>query len=234
GRLVERRCPGAARLLTTVWLLKSSFALRGLLEAADRVVRAVDRDDLSAARAALPWLVSRPVDDLDRAHICSATIESLAENLADSYLGPLAAYSLGGLPMALAYRVVNTADAMLGYHGQLEHLGKASAWLDDVANLVPSRLTAALVVVAAPVVGLPASSAARIALRDARLTASPNAGWPMAAAAGALGVWLEKLGTYRLGDGGTPDVRHVVAARRLVLAAAGLATAVFFARDATR
>lgn len=224
GSIVERR-RGLVGLAIHVWLLKSSFALRGLLEAGDRVAHALDEDDLVAAHRALPWLVSRPVSGLDRAHVCSAVIESLAENLADSYVAPLAAYALGGLPAALAYRAVNTADAMLGYRGEFEHLGKAAARLDDLVNLVPARLTAAALVLAAPAVGLSGRRAVHTALRDARRTASPNAGWPMAAAAGSLGVWLEKPGTYRLGDGPAPDVVHIAAARRLVIAAAAIATA---------
>lgn len=234
GRLVERRRRGPARLLAAAWLLKSSFALRGLLEAGDRVARALERDDLNAARRALPWLVSRPVPGLDRAHVCSAAVESLAENLADSYVAPLAAYALGGLPAALAYRAVNTADAMLGYRGELEHLGKAAARLDDLVNLVPARLTAAALVLAAPAVGLSARGALRTALHDARRTASPNAGWPMSAAAGALGAWLEKPGAYRLGHGAAPDFGHIAAARRLVTAAAALATAAYLAWEVAR
>ena len=233
GSIVERR-RGLARLLATAWLLKSSFALRGLLDAGDRVAQALEQDDLPAAHRALPWLVSRPVTGLDRAHVCSAAIESLAENLADSYVAPLAAYAVGGLPAALAYRAVNTADAMLGYRGDLEHLGKPAARLDDLLNLVPARLTAAALALAAPVVGLSGRRAVRTALRDARRTESPNAGWPMAAAAGALGIWLEKPATYRLGDGPAPDVVHIAAARRLVSAAAAIATAAYIAWEVGR
>lgn len=233
GSIVERR-RGLVGLVIHVWLLKSSFALRGLLEAGDRVARALDEDDLVAAHRALPWLVSRPVGELDRPHVCSAVIESLAENLADSYVAPLAAYAVGGLPAALAYRAVNTADAMLGYRGDLEHLGKAAARLDDLVNLVPARLTAAALALAAPAVGLSGRRAVHTALRDARRTTSPNAGWPMAAAAGSLGVWLEKPGTYRLGDGPAPDVVHIAAARRLVTAAAALATAAYIGWEVRR
>lgn len=234
GRLAERQRHGPARYLVTVWLLKASFSLRGLLEAGDRVAGALERDDVGAARRALPWLVSRPVAGLDRAHVCSAVVESLAENLADSYVAPLAAYAVGGLPAALAYRAINTADAMLGYRGDLEHLGKAAARLDDLVNLAPARLTAAALALAAPAVGLSGRGALRTALRDARRTASPNAGWPMAAAAGSLGVWLEKDGAYKLGDGAAPDVGHIAAARRLVAAAAALATAAYLAWEVAR
>jgi adenosylcobinamide-phosphate synthase len=232
--VVERRAKGIVRLALVAWLLKSSFALRGLLDAAARVADALGSDELDEARRQLPWLVSRPVEDLDRAHMCSAAIESLGENLADSYIAPLLAYALGGLPAAMAYRVVNTADAMLGYRGELEYLGKAAARLDDVANLLPARLTAAAIVLSAPAVGLTARGALRTAIRDAGRTASPNAGWPMAATAGALGVWLEKPGTYRLGTGAAPDVVDLTVARRLVIAAAAIATAAYIAWEVSR
>jgi adenosylcobinamide-phosphate synthase len=98
------------------------------------------------------------------------------------------------------YRAVNTLDSMIGYHGRCEYLGKPAARLDDLLNLVPARLTAALLVLAAPLVGLRGSHGLRIVLRDARRTESPNAGRPMAAMAGVLGVELEKRGHYRLGD----------------------------------
>jgi adenosylcobinamide-phosphate synthase len=234
GLVVERRAKGIVRLALVAWLLKSSFALQGLLDAGARVAHALGRQELDEARRQLPWLVSRPVEDLDRAHICSAAIESLSENLADSYVAPLLAYAFGGLPAAMAYRVVNTADAMLGYRGDLEYLGKAAARLDDVANLLPARLTAALLVLSAPAVGLSGRRALRTAIRDAGRTASPNAGWPMATTAGALGVWLEKPGTYRLGTGAAPDVVDLTAARRLVIAAAAIATAANIAWEVSR
>jgi len=229
GRLVERRQSGIVGFAVAAWLLKSSFALRGLVDAGARVAQALGNDDLEEARRELRWLVSRPVEGLDRAHICSATIEWLAENLADSYVAPMVAYAFGGLPAAMAYRVLNTADAMLGYRGDLEYLGKAAARLDDGANLVPARLTAAVIAATAPAVGLSGRGALRTAMRDAGRTSCPNAGWPMAAAAGSIGVWLEKPSTYRLGAGSEPNVADVAAARRLVIVAAALATAAYIA-----
>jgi len=109
-------------------------------------------------------------------------------------------YALFGLRGAAAYRLVNTFDSMIGYHGQYEYLGKAAARLDDVLNILPARLTALLIITLAPLFGGNRRTAWQIWRRDARKTASPNAGHPMAAAAGALGVQLEKIGHYRLGD----------------------------------
>ncbi len=235
GWLVERLRPAPLRLAATLWLLKSSFALRALTDAGRRAEAALGRGDPAAARAELGALVSRPTDTLDEVHLASAIVESLVENLSDSYVAPLCWYVAGGLPAALAYRVVNTADAMVGYHGRYEYLGKPAARLDDLAGLVPARLTAVALVVAAPLAGGSARGALRILIRDRRRTESPNAGWPMAAAAGGLGVWLEKPGAHHLGAGGrAPSVDDAAAARRLVLVAAGLVTLALVMLDRRR
>jgi adenosylcobinamide-phosphate synthase len=119
---------------------------------------------------------------------------------------------------------------MIGYHGEYEYLGRAAARLDDLANLIPARLSALLIVVAAALAGLATRPAVRVALRDHAITESPNAGWPMAAMAGALGVQLEKLGHYRLGDAGrecsATTIHSAVAIARWTAAlASGLAFA---------
>jgi adenosylcobinamide-phosphate synthase len=232
GSLAALTHPRWLRIAVSIWLLKSSFALRALLEASSRAERALAHAGPKAARMELKALVSRPVGELDESHIVSAIVESLAENLSDSYVAPLFWYALGGLPAALVYRVVNTADAMVGYHGRYEDLGKAAARLDDLMNLVPARLTAAALVAAAPVVGLSARRALRVGWREHPRTESPNAGWPMATAAGALGIWLEKPGAYRLGARGrSASVGDCAMARRLVLAAAVVVTVAFVLLD---
>jgi len=218
------RGAGRAGVPLVVWLLKTQFALRALLVASDGVARALERGDVGGARAELPALVSRPTADLDHEHIASAAIESCSENLCDSYVAPLFWYRVGGLPAAAAYRAVNTADAMIGYRGRYERLGKATARLDDALNFIPARLSALALVAAAAVLRGTGIRSLRGAWREHGRTASPNAGWPMAAAAGACGVWLEKPGHYRLGGGRAPGARDVQAARRLTLAAALLVT----------
>jgi adenosylcobinamide-phosphate synthase len=154
-------------------------------------------------------------------------VESVAENLSDSFVAPVVWYALLGVPGAIAYRFVNTCDAMLGYRGRYEYLGKAAARLDDVANWLPARLTALLVVAAAGLLGADARGAWRAMWQHHRRTASPNAGWPMSAAAGALGVRLEKLGHYALGHGPRPSVATIPAAIDLARAAAALGTAIY-------
>lgn len=182
--------------------LKPFFALHMLVEAGRSVRRALEQEDLDAARHALQSLVSRDRSQLTPTLVGAAAIESLAENLSDSVVAPLFYYLLSGLPGAAAYRLFNTFDSMVGYHGRYEYLGKAAARLDDALNIIPSRLTAVLIITLAPLFGGQRRSAWRIWRRDARKTASPNAGHPMAAVAGALGLQLEKVGHYTLGDNG--------------------------------
>jgi len=194
ARTVERRTPWPMQAL----LLKPMFAGRALLQAGRRVEVALEASDLAQARAELRSLVSRPTSSLDAALIAAAAIESTAENLVDSWLAPLLAYSVFGLGGAYAYRAVNTADAMWGYHTpRYEQLGKAAARLDDLLNFVPARLGALML---CAVAGQGWRAAMTTWLRDGFKTASPNAGQTMACAAGALGVRLEKVGHYALGD----------------------------------
>jgi adenosylcobinamide-phosphate synthase len=206
-----------------LWLL---LAPRGLFDAAAAVGGPLARGDLPAARTALAWhLVSRPTGALDAEHVASGAVESVAENLTDAYAAPVAFFLAFGLPGAALYRAVNTADAMLGYRdGPLEHFGKVAARLDDALNVVPARLAALAIVVAAPLGGGSAAGAWRALRRDRARTASPNAGWTMSAIAGALGVTLEKPGSYRLGDGRAPRPADIARAVRIVAVAAALLT----------
>ena len=186
--------------LVSVWLLTSCFAIRALTMAGLRVADALDSDDLDAGRAGLGWLCSRDPSSLGAAAIAAAATESVAENTSDSLIAPLLWYVIGGLPAVLAYRCVNTLDAMVGYRGPYEWLGKASARLDDLLNLIPARLTALLMLLSART-SASRHRGLRMLLRDRARTESPNAGWPMATMAGVLGVELAKPGFYVLGAG---------------------------------
>ncbi|HEY9230089.1 MAG TPA: adenosylcobinamide-phosphate synthase CbiB, partial [Gemmatimonadaceae bacterium] len=231
--------PGPARTVATAALLKPTFSLRALLAAGREVEEALRNNDLDAARRALSWhLVSRDTSALSASEVAGAAIESLSENLSDSFVAPLLWYRAGGLPAAYVYRFINTADAMLGYHTlELEWFGKAAARADDVANLVPARLTALLIAFAAPSVGGSVQSSLRIAIRDAANTPSPNAGWPMAAMAGALDVRLDKRSTddstrrlYVLNsDGRAAQPDDLARAMRAVSCAAALGLALIAA-----
>ncbi|MBI3392636.1 MAG: cobalamin biosynthesis protein CobD [Nitrospirae bacterium] len=211
-------------ILASAVILKTTFSLAGLAAAAGRVKAALAAGDLPEARHAVARdLVSRETSALDEARTVSAAVESVAENLADSVVAPLFFYAIFGLPGALAYRFVNTADAMIGYRGSTEYVGKAAARLDDLLNLLPARLSGLLVVAAARLAGEDWRGAWRTLRRDHGRTASPNAGWPMSAMAGALGVELSKVGHYTLGKARDPLTPATLGRSvRILHAAAGL------------
>jgi adenosylcobinamide-phosphate synthase len=212
---------GVGGLVLEAAALKSTLALRDLARAARGVAAPLAAGDLVAARSALGvHLVSRPTAALDAGHVASGAIESVAENLTDAFVAPLLFFLAFGVPGALGYRALNTADTMLGYRdGPLEHFGKLAARLDDLANLVPAPLAALAIIAAA---GPNVRAAWSTMLRDFSLTASPNAGWTMSATAGALTVTLEKPTTYRLGHGPLPTATDIDRGVRLTLRAASL------------
>jgi adenosylcobinamide-phosphate synthase len=221
----------AVHILLAALLLKSTFAVRALLRAAGRVKLRLLAGDLPAARDELRALVSRDTSRLGPAHLAAAAVESVAENAVDSFVAPIlfflvAAVGLRGavdgaalaVAAALAYRVANTFDSMVGYHGCYEYLGKFAARFDDLLNWLPARL-GALCLIAAAAFLADAGNAWRVMRRDHGRTESPNAGWTMSAAAGALGVTLEKVGHYTLGDGGPPGPAAIERVSHLALAA---------------
>ena len=210
--------------------LKPVFALRALLKAGEEVRRSLERGDLDEARRLVGYhLVSRDVSRLTESQVAAACIESLAENITDSLVAPLFYFVTGGLPAAWAYRFCNTADAMLGYRDpEREYLGKFAARLDDLLNWLPARLAALLIVAAAALAGESPSGAWRAMWSQHSRTASPNAGWTMAAMAGALGVVLEKPAHYRLEGGPVlPDAGDIRRAARVAALAAALAAAIY-------
>lgn len=200
GKRYGRMCGELTSALIEGSALKPFFALCMLADAGRAVRQPLERNDIPAARQALQSLVSRDRSQLTAEQMAAAAIESLGENLSDSVVAPLFYYALGGLPGAALYRLCNTFDSMVGYHGRYEYIGKAAARLDDLLNLFPARLTALLIILFAPLFGGTRRKAWAVWRRDARKTASPNAGHPMAALAGALDVQLEKVGHYTLGD----------------------------------
>lgn len=200
----------AAYVIVGAVLLKSTFSLRELRRAALGVKRLLLEDKLDEARFELRSLVSRDTQDLPKPLLVSATVESVAENTSDSFVAPLFYFLLFGVPGAIAYRVVNTLDAMIGYHGKYEYLGKFTARLDDMLNFVPARLTALLLVSATFLSRRDGRMSWQVTLSEHANTESPNAGWPMAAIAGALNVQLEKVGHYKLGKINTPLVPQTI------------------------
>jgi len=189
-----------AYILIAGFVFKSAFSVKELRKAALRVKELLERGDLKEARAKMKSLVSRDVDRLNEPLLVSATVESVAENICDSFVAPVFYFLFLGVPGAIAYRVVNTFDARIGYHGKYEYLGKFSARLDDVLNFIPARISGVLLVIATYLCKGNGRGAWQVMLHDHKKTDSPNAGWPMSAIAGALSVQLEKVGHYRLGN----------------------------------
>ena len=219
------RALGGPGVILEALALTTMLALRGLVRAGRRVQAALRAGDLDAARRLVGRdLVSRPTASLGAGQVAAATIESVAENLTDSVVAPIAFYLAFGLPGVFAYRAVNTADSMIGYrHGALEHFGKAAARLDDALNLIPARFAALAIVAAAVPVGVDAAHAWRTMLAQHDRTQSPNAGWTMAAMAGALRVKLAKPAHYVLGDGPEPSAEDISLSVRIVIVAAVIA-----------
>ena len=191
-------------------VLRTTFTVRGLSQAARQTQRSLEQGRLDEARVDLKSLVSRDPASLDPSKMAAAAIESVAENTTDSYVGPWMAFAMLGVPGAVAYRAINTLDSMLGYRGPYEYLGKTSARLDDLVNLIPARVSALLLLLGGASAGWPAGRGWCVMIRDRRLTASPNAGWTMSAMAGLLGIRLEKPDHYCLGrDFPPPDSEDI-------------------------
>ncbi len=210
------RWPVAHFSIAVFWLW-CCFALRGLVRAGTALRTALESKDLTLARRALGSLCSRDAQSLSENELAGAGIESLSENSNDSVVAPLFYFVIFGVPGAVAYRVVNTLDAMVGYRGRYEWLGKFSARLDDLLNFLPARITALLLLLAGWTLGRDVAGGARVWWRDGSATESPNAGQSMAVAAGLLSVRLDKRDAYVLGaDRGVPDARALRAAEELV------------------
>jgi adenosylcobinamide-phosphate synthase len=214
-----------ASVAVSAYLLKSTFAVRCLLQTSLDIGRSID-DDISKAKGKLPALVGRETKDLTRSLTTSAVIESLSENYVDGILSPIFYFLIFepfglGLEAALAFKAISTMDSMLGYKTKgLKELGYVPARLDDIANFIPARLSVLFLAAANP---KKARKTIMTAFRYHRVTPSPNSGWPMSAAAGALGIRLEKPGFYILLDEGRePETRDVPTAVRFVGATSAL------------
>lgn len=207
-----------AYMLAAGILLKTTIAIRGMQVHACMVLECLGRNDITEARARLSMVVKRDTAKLERPQIMSGLIETMGENTVDGISGPLFYYSLLGLPAAFVYRAVNTADSMIGYRTYIfRDLGWFAAKCDTVLNYLPARATGALMVMAAALLRYDWRGSYRIMIRDGPSTESRNAGYPMAAMAGALRVRLEKKGHYSLGDGSAEiTADHVRRAMQMV------------------
>jgi adenosylcobinamide-phosphate synthase len=187
-------------LLVSAGILSTTFSIKFLIKSSQEIAILV-QSDLEKTRQSVSYLVSRDTSKLSQSQLISATVESLTENITDSVISPLFYAFLLGVPGAIAYRVINTLDAMVGYKNEENKIiGWFPAKLDDLLNYIPARITGILVVVAALILGMNWRNSYHIMMRDARNTPSPNSGYSMAAAAGALDIKLNKPGVYQLGD----------------------------------
>lgn len=180
-------------------VIATTIAQKGLADAALDVYSPLAEGQLDEARTKVSYIVGRDTDDLPEHEIVRATVETVAENTCDAITAPLFWAFIGGAPLAVVYRAVNTCDSMVGYKNErYQEFGWASARLDDVMNLLPSRLTALMmVIVNRPVEGVTRKAVMEVVNRDAMLHPSPNSGWSEAAVAGLLGVQLGGVNKYR-------------------------------------
>ncbi|WP_407432226.1 cobalamin biosynthesis protein [Methanobrevibacter sp.] len=195
-------------------ILSSTFSIKMLLSTAKDIEKDL-KEDLDKARKSVSYLVSRDTDELTESFIVSATIESMTENITDSYIAPIFYFFIVSIVLLLfnvdyyiilllvpfIYRISNTLDAMLGYKtDELNKIGFVPAILDDILNYIPARISGIFVIISAYLLKYNGKNAYKIMKRDARNCPSPNSGYTMATAAGALDIQLIKKGTYVLGD----------------------------------
>jgi len=199
-----RAIASPADALAATLIAWTALAARGLNDAARSVERHLLLADEASARRAIPALVGRDPQALDREGLIRAAIESVAENTSDGIIAPLFFLSVAGPVGAIVYKAINTLDSMIGYKdSRYLYFGRCAARLDDIANLIPARLTALFIALGAAVLTGRGIQSLRTMLADARKHESPNAGYPEAAMAGALGVELGGEAYY----GGEPEFR---------------------------
>lgn len=198
-------------------MLKATFALKCMRFYTVPIEKALQAKDREGAKKWLRFIVRRDPDKLDERHMISAAVESIAESTTDGVTSPFFYFALFGVPGALAFRVINTLDSMVGYKDAVNiNIGWFSAKVDTITNYIPSRLTAVFMVAGSGLLGKDWRNSWRILMRDKNKTASPNAGWTMSAMAGALDTQLEKEGQYALGDGETIHAEDITRAWRIM------------------
>ena len=187
----------AAQIFIQALALSFMISPRSLADSAREIYSLLDVENLAAAREKVGWIVGRDTQNLNEAEVVRATVETVAENTVDGIISPLFYFAIGGLPLAVAYRAINTMDSMLGYkNDKYFYFGRVAARLDDVANFVPARLTGFLFICAAVVLHLDYRNAFEMMKRDASKHPSPNGGWAEATVAGALNIRLGGTNYY--------------------------------------
>jgi len=206
------------------------IAAKALKNESMKIYSCLTAGDIEAARKNLSFIVGRETKNLDQPAIVKATVETVSENLSDGVIAPLLFIFIGGAPLGMAYKAINTLDSMIGYKNeQFEYFGKFAARLDDVANFIPARFSALMMLLATVFCRLDTRSAARMYLRDRRNHKSPNAAQTESVCAGALGLCLGGDSYYHgmlvhkptIGDNKhEPAPQHIIAANRLMYHAA--------------
>lgn len=187
----------AVQIFIQALVLSFMISPRSLADAGYEIYLLLEREDLNHAREKVGWIVGRDTQNLNEAEITRATVETVAENTVDGIISPLFYFALGGLPLAVAYRAINTMDSMLGYKNEKYfYFGRVAARLDDIANFIPARLTGILFIGAAIVLRLDYKNAFKMMKRDASKHPSPNGGWAEATVAGALNIRLGGMNYY--------------------------------------
>jgi len=204
-------------IIVAAVLLKMTFAVKCMSQYTLPIADAIEKGDVDVAKSLLHFIVRRDPETLDERHVISAAVESVAESTTDGVSSPIFFFALFGVPGAFAYRVINTLDSMVGYKDEAHfNIGWFSANLDTAANYIPTRLTALLMIVSAMFLGENWGDSWRIIKRDRRNLSSVNAGWTIAAMAGALDARLEKPGFYTVGDGDGLVPAHIIRALRMM------------------
>lgn len=226
---------GSLGLMLETVMCYQMLAARSLVDESMKVYEALAAGDTGKAKEALSMIVGRDVENLSEEGIIKAAVETVAENASDGVIAPLFYMALGGAPLMFLYKAVNTMDSMVGYQNETYlYFGRTAAKLDDLANLIPSRIAGLLMVVCAKGVGLDSKGAWRIFRRDRYAHKSPNSAQTEAACAGALGVELAGNASYfgkicrkpTIGDRIRPvENQDIPRANRLMYASAGLMAA---------
>ncbi|ABR49737.1 cobalamin biosynthesis protein CobD [Alkaliphilus metalliredigens QYMF] len=181
----------------SIFLAYTVLATKSLDVETRKVYQALKEGNLSLARRNLSYLVSRQTDELEEIEIARGAVETIAENISDGIVAPMFYLFIGGVPLAMAYKAVNTLDSMIGYRNEkYEYFGKVAARVDDVANYVPARLAVMFISMAALPMGKDFKRGVQTALQDGNKHSSPNAGYPEAAMAGVLGIQLGGMSYY--------------------------------------
>lgn len=172
-----------------IYLMYTIFSINSLAREGNRVYRIMKEGDIEKARKDLSYLVSRDTETMDEKMIIRSTMETISENTVDGIVAPMFYMFLGGMPLAMAYKAINTLDSMVGYKNEkYMDFGKFSAKVDDAANFIPARITGILIVFASMILGYDYKNSLKIFLRDRKNHSSPNSAHSEASVAGALGV----------------------------------------------